>query len=170
MEKKSVPKNTLVSQTVFTEQANDSRHAYSYDLCRQSLEISNGSMESWNYRIHANQLERHSRKIELTAYEKTNIHALKAYPDIETRTVTLDITVNNTTGQPTNGLLQLIINEKGGKTVSEQSFPITLKEGSNQLIKEISMGKNIKLWNEFTPYLYEVKAMLTADNKQDSKI
>ena len=51
-------------------------------------------------------------KIELTAYEKTNIHALKAYPDIETRTVTLDITVNNTTGQPTNGLLQLIINEK----------------------------------------------------------
>ena len=31
------------------------------------------------------------------------------------------------------------------------------------------MGKNIKLWNEFTPYLYEVKAMLTADNKQDSK-
>lgn len=126
-------------------------------------------MESWNYRIHANQLERHSRKIELTAYEKTNIHALKAYPDIETRTVTLDITVNNTTGQPTNGLLQLVINEKGGKTVSEQSFPITLKEGSNQLIKEISMGKNIKLWNEFTPYLYEVKAMLTADNKQDSK-
>ena len=108
-------------------------------------------------------------KIELTAYEKTNIHALKAYPDIETRTVTLDITVNNTTGQPTNGLLQLVINEKGGKTVSEQSFPITLKEGSNQLIKEISMGKNIKLWNEFTPYLYEVKAMLTADNKQDSK-
>ena len=28
---------------------------------------------------------------------------------------TLDITVNNTTGQPTNGLLQLVINEKGGK-------------------------------------------------------
>lgn len=81
-------------------------------------------MESWNYRIHANQLERHSRKIELTAYEKTNIHALKAYPDIETRTVTLDITVNNTTGQPTNGLLQLVINEKVAKLSVNNLFPL----------------------------------------------
>lgn len=63
-------------------------------------------------------------KIELTAYEKTNIHALKAYPDIETRTVTLDITVNNTTGQPTNGLLQLVINEKVAKLSVNNLFPL----------------------------------------------
>lgn len=89
MEKKSVPKNTLVSQTVFTEQANDSRHAYSYDLCRQSLEI---SMDQWNHGTTEYTQTNWNGivgKIELTAYEKTNIHALKAYPDIETRTVTL---------------------------------------------------------------------------------
>ncbi|WP_455673989.1 glycoside hydrolase family 2 protein [Phocaeicola sp.] len=108
-------------------------------------------------------------KIELAAREKTNIRSLKAYPDIKNRSVRLEITLNNATGQPATGELQLTVNEKSGKKVYEGTLPVNQEQGTSQLTQEIKLGKDMKLWNEFTPNLYEVKATLRTHNGEDSQ-
>lgn len=108
-------------------------------------------------------------KIELTAREKAHIKTLKAYPDIKNKSVHLDIAISNATGQTVNSLLSLTVKEKRGKQVCELTVPVQLEKGDTLLTQEMIIGNNMKLWNEFTPNLYEVEATLTADNRQDSQ-
>lgn len=108
-------------------------------------------------------------KLELIACEKTHIRTLKVYPDIQKQSVRFDITMSNTTEQAVSSQLQLTVREKGGKIVGEQTLPVQLEKGNNQLTQEFVIGKNMKLWNEFAPNLYEVQATLTADNRVDTK-
>lgn len=106
-------------------------------------------------------------KIELKAREKTHIQSLKAYPDIRQQSVRVEIALNNATEQTVNGNLQLVVKEKNGKKVCEQSIPIQLEKGINPFTQEINIGRDMKLWNEFTPNLYEVKATIHANGHQD---
>lgn len=108
-------------------------------------------------------------KIELTAREKAHIKTLKAYPDVKNKSVHLDIAISNATGQTVNSLLSLTVKEKRGKQVCELTVPVQLEKGDTLLTQEMIIGNNMKLWNEFTPNLYEVEATLTADNRQDSQ-
>lgn len=108
-------------------------------------------------------------KIELTAREKTHIRTLKAYPDVERQSVRLEMALSNATGQAVGGQLHLTVKEKDGKEVCRRSVPVHLEKGDNPLTQEIILGKNAKLWSEFTPHLYEVEATLTADHKKDSR-
>lgn len=108
-------------------------------------------------------------KIELTAREKAHIKTLKAYPDVKNKSVHLHMAISNATGQAVNSLLSLTVSEKGGKPVCKHSIPVQLEKGDTLLTQEVIIGKNMKLWNEFTPNLYKVEATLTADNRQDSR-
>lgn len=107
--------------------------------------------------------------IELTAQEKTHIRTLKAYPDVKNQSVRLEVLLNNATEQKIGGQLHVTVSEKGGKKIFDRSVPVQLEKGSNPLTQEIAIGKSMKLWNEFTPNLYEVKATLVADNRQDAQ-
>lgn len=107
-------------------------------------------------------------KIELIARDKAHINSLKVYPDIQNKSVRLDIAINNATGVAIEGKLQLTLCEKGGKVISSQTLSTKLdKDTTTLLTQNISIGKQMKLWNEFTPNLYEVKAVLSANNAQD---
>lgn len=108
-------------------------------------------------------------KIELAARERTHIQQLKAYPDLQTQSVHLEIALNNNAGQTENGSLQLTLSEKGGKAIATRTLAVKLGKGENRLTEEIKLGKAMKLWNEFTPNLYEVKATLRAGDRQDTR-
>lgn len=106
-------------------------------------------------------------KIELTAKEKTYIKSLKTYPEIDNNSVQLKVILNNGTESAVDGTLKLTISETGGKVVHSQSLPIRLEKGEKQIEQDIHLGKTIKLWNEFSPSLYSVKAELIANNGKD---
>lgn len=107
--------------------------------------------------------------IELVAREKKSIRTLKVYPDIETQSVRLDISFNNTTEESADGLVELVLREKNGKQVTHVALPVQLKKGESHLMHTFSVGKNMKLWNEFTPNLYEIEATLVSEQQKDTE-
>lgn len=108
-------------------------------------------------------------QIRLEARDKVNISSMQAYPDIENKSVRLQFGWNNTTGAVCNGEVELVLSEKNGKTVTTTTLPVTLTEKGGDFTATLSLGKNMKLWDEFTPNLYEVKATLRADSLQDTR-
>lgn len=107
-------------------------------------------------------------KIELTANEKTHFSSLKTFPDLKNQSVRLEIVLNNTNPEISKGQLQLSLREKNGKQITEKTLPIALKKGPNQLTEDLYIGKNVKLWNEFTPSLYEMKVTYISGKSLDS--
>lgn len=108
-------------------------------------------------------------RIELTAREKTHIKTFKAYPDVKNQSVRLEFSLNNAMEQKVKGQLNVTISEKDGKRIDSRTIPVQLEKGENPLTQEIAIGRNMKLWSEFTPNLYEVEATLMADDRQDSQ-
>ena len=107
--------------------------------------------------------------IELIAGEKTYIKSLKTYPDIDTRSVQIKLDLNNVTGQEAHGTLALALREKGGCIITGSKTEVKLGKGYTPIEQILSLGKDMKLWDEFTPHLYEVEATLIINGKQDVK-
>lgn len=98
----------------------------------------------------------------LEAIEPVYIGGMDIYPDIKDRKAVLKTTLMNVTGKETEGTLHLVVREKqSGKTVYETQQKVALAQPELQQEIELPMGKNMKLWDEFHPFLYEVTARLT---------
>lgn len=106
--------------------------------------------------------------IALIAREKAYIRLLNAYPDVDTQSVSLKADIRNLTGQTANGTLTLILSEKGGRKVLSRKVDVTLDAGNNVSKQSFILGKNMKLWDEFNPNLYEAKAILSVNDKKDT--
>lgn len=107
-------------------------------------------------------------KIEIIARNKAYIQQVDVYPDIDNKKIRTKLKINNQSEETSAGLL-LCIKEKNGKEVNRLTVPIALTANEQEIIQELSMGNNIKLWDEFTPNLYEFEAVLTTNNEHDSK-
>lgn len=108
-------------------------------------------------------------KMELTAYERNRIASLRAYPDIKNASVRLELDIAHGDTVDTAAELLLTIREKGGKSIIEKNIPVTLegKQKKAHLSQTLALGRDIKLWNEFSPALYEVSARLTVADCSD---
>lgn len=107
-------------------------------------------------------------RIELIAREKTYIHSLKPFPDIDHHSVQLDMELRNLTDSVSKGKLTLMLQDETGKQVSRLETDVTLEKGSNRLEHVLQIGKDMKLWNEFNPYLYRVTATLSVGDRLDT--
>lgn len=108
-------------------------------------------------------------KIELCAQDKVHIGTIKTYPDVKNHSVRLDMTLSNTTGQPVDGQVRINIRDNSGKTVYEQSVSARMEKEETLLSRQAGLGKEVRLWNEFTPDVYTVTATLIAPDMQDSR-
>ncbi|MEG1616278.1 MAG: beta-galactosidase [Bacteroidales bacterium] len=109
-------------------------------------------------------------KLELTASEKTGIHSIHAFPDLQNQSVRLNLKLTNQTEGDAAGELRLILREKGGKEVTRKSTPVNLVKGECDRMEELVIGKQVKLWDEFNPNLYEVEATLTVNGIADERV
>ena len=105
--------------------------------------------------------------LKLIAREKTHIQRLQIYPEVENRAAQLHITLQNTSQQTASGQLELVLKEKNGAVIQKETLPVELKTGDMAITHTFNFGKNVKLWNEFTPNLYEVYATLKVDGRED---
>lgn len=105
--------------------------------------------------------------LQLIAREKTHIQRLQIYPEVENRAAQLQLTLQNTSLQTASGQLELVLKEKNGPVVRKETLPVEMKVGNQTITHTFQLGKNLKLWNEFTPHLYEVNATLKVDGRKD---
>lgn len=107
-------------------------------------------------------------RMELIAKPSSYIGKMKIYPDIEAKKVNVRLALHVTGNNPTKGELTLRIREKDGKEVCQTVIPLSLSGKENKIEQELALGKDIKLWNEFSPALYEQIATLTTEAGEDT--
>ncbi|MFV0482472.1 MAG: sugar-binding domain-containing protein [Bacteroidales bacterium] len=105
----------------------------------------------------------------LSPQPKVNIENIQVYPDIENKTIHVQLSINSPaeTGKATLSLQAWSLNS--GSKSEMLSKEIELK-GSQTLDIEYPMGENILLWDEFDPNLYKLTANLEYQGDRDEKI
>ena len=105
--------------------------------------------------------------IELEAHDKVYLASTQAYPDVDNRSVTLKMAIENGLAEAQQAALEVTITDNAGKTVVKKTYDVNLAKGSNEWSESLALGKNAQLWDEFTPNLYQVSARLTTENTLD---
>lgn len=108
-------------------------------------------------------------KLELVAKEKSHIGKLNVYPDVKKSSIGLNLILCNTTGSSISGEVKASVRDKNGKTVGTSVFPVTVSEKETFLEQEIVLGKSMKLWDEFTPELYQLEVVFEANGRFDTR-
>lgn len=106
-------------------------------------------------------------RIELIAKAARYIRKMDIYPDIDTKKVKVRLAFNDA-GTSGDGKLSLRVMEKGGKEVGTVQLPVSFTGKADIVEHEMALGKEIKLWDEFTPSLYQLETVLDTESGKDS--
>ena len=106
-------------------------------------------------------------EILLTAKDAISIRDLQAYPDYKNKQVKVKCLVNNT-GAATSGSLKADIRTATGTVIQVQQH-VTLQPGENRIELVCPIKDEVKVWNEFTPTLYTLRASIQTDPYKDTR-
>ena len=112
-------------------------------------------------------------RIELQATDPVWVESVRVYPNVEKRTAKVRVTVGNATGQPQKGEVLLeasLAGDAKAKAVATGTAEFQAEGASAVCETELAMGGNVRLWSEFAPDLYQVKASLKAGASRDSSV
>lgn len=108
-------------------------------------------------------------KMELIAKERVNIRKVDVYPDIDSKKITAVVKITGYE-EAVNGKLTLRVKEAGGdKVVNAVTIPVSVGEEGTVVRQEVAMGKIVKLWDEFSPNLYSLEALLEINDVTDTE-
>lgn len=105
----------------------------------------------------------------LQADPKVSIDDIQLYPNIKEKSVKVVVNIKNSLGIPVDANLNLqSFNEN--ESLPSHSGNFVVQRGSHKIEFEYAMGDEVKLWDEFTPNLYEMKvALKTTEAGLDEK-
>ena len=104
-------------------------------------------------------------KIELRAKNRTHLDQVRVFPDIEDRSIRVEMSVAKPTGQELEYVFR--IREKGSRDVILEEVHRSLKENFNLTLKP---DRGIHLWNEFNPFMYELEVLVDPTERLDLKL
>jgi hypothetical protein len=113
-----------------------------------------GTQTNWNGLI---------GRLELRTVSPVAIEDVQVFPDVDRKLARVRLTVANVTGTPAEGTVTLTATDRqsGRKTA-----PVTLKlvaaQRQTTLSAELPMGDDVRLWDEFSPSLYDLAVTLSA--------
>ncbi len=105
-------------------------------------------------------------RIELQATDPVWIESVQVYPDIAKRSARVRLTVGNATGKAESGQIELAATLSEPKQLAATRKVAFTAEGA-QTVVETEIGPEMRLWDEFTPNLYDLKTTLTAGANHD---
>jgi F5/8 type C domain/Glycosyl hydrolases family 2/Glycosyl hydrolases family 2, sugar binding domain len=112
-----------------------------------------GTQTNWNGLVGA---------MELRAVDPVAVDDVQVYPDVTRRTARVKVRLSNTTGKPVTGKLTLSAKARNGRTaVATDQSDVTVDRQA-EVVRELAMGPDVKLWDEFTPNLYVLNAAIAA--------
>jgi len=98
-------------------------------------------------------------RLELEAVDPVSISDLQVYPDVDHKRANVRISIANATGQPIHGLLTLSVTDRqSGNQLPPLSRAIQFAGDGTTADLDLDMGPDVKLWDEFSPSLYELRA------------
>ena len=113
-----------------------------------------GTQTNWNGLI---------GKVELRAKDPVSVADVEVYPDVDRRLAKVRIVITNVTGQSAGGELTLgATSLAGAGKVPARKVGFTATEPRTVVTAELPMGKNLRLWDEFSPALYALTVSMTA--------
>jgi hypothetical protein len=101
--------------------------------------------------------------IEMRAGDPVALSDVEVYPDVDRKLIKVVASISNLTGSPASGDIQFSVTDAATRaaTGTPVSVPFTTSNGKSVVSTEVSMGDNPKLWDEFSPNLYVLKASLS---------
>jgi len=101
-------------------------------------------------------------RIALEATDPVWIESIQIYPDIHKKAAKVIVEIGNSTGKDIEAKLSLQTRQGNEeKTNPPHDQFITVSKKQTTVETNITMGPDVKLWDEFSPNLYELTASLT---------
>lgn len=113
-----------------------------------------GTQTNWNGIVGA---------IELRADDLVSLSSVDVYPDIDRKLINVRAVINNLTGSTVKGDIRFSVTDGTGVAIGiPVTAPFNATTNESYITVEVPMGKNPKLWDEFSPNLYTLKTFLSA--------
>lgn len=106
-------------------------------------------------------------RMELIARPANYIAKMDIYPNLAGRKASVRLNLHPG-GKAAQGRVSISVREKGGKEVFRKETPVSVSGNGDTINEEVFIGKGMKLWDEFTPSLYELTAVLETEGGTDS--
>lgn len=103
-------------------------------------------------------------EIKMVAVDPVYIEDLQVYPNISENAIKVKMQIRNHTGKPLSANAAFTISGKNYKL--KKDFAVTGADSLINFENTIPLGKNIKLWDEFSPNLYQLTCALNANYKE----
>ena len=104
--------------------------------------------------------------IKLMAVDPIYIEDMQFYPDLANQAVRVKLKVRNRTGKDASGTAHFCLT--GGLSPIEAEFSINDIDTVANVEELIKLGKDMRLWDEFHPNLYEVECSLRTQTEKGS--
>ena len=126
-----------------------------YEISHNTLAhaYTDGTQTIWNGAI---------GKLALIAHEPVFISHLRT-ETTKTNTVNVQVELQNKTGKATSGMLQLTA-RVNGKDLPAAKQTVRVDSGQQRVEMAYDLGRDIQLWDEFSPSIYHLTADFVADN------
>ncbi len=125
--------------------------------------VSDHTQSNWNGMVGALRLE---------ARDPVWIDAIQVYPDIEGKRVKVLLSVGNTAGREISGTLTVKSRSTNGPrthVVPDRRLPFTAPQTRSVVHVTYPMGRDVLLWDEFAPNLYELTASIHGEGFADAR-
>jgi hypothetical protein len=109
-------------------------------------------------------------KMNIEAFDPINISNIAIIPDVDLKKINIDVTLNNNLKTKQKGIVNIVaINKKSKKAQPLLSQSIQINSEKSKVNFNYSMDKNVILWSEFSPEMYELNVQLTSGKFKSEK-
>ncbi len=130
----------------------DNRKQFDISLDNMAHAYTNETQIIWNGII---------GKMNIEVLDPIHISNVQVNPDIDLNKIKVAVTLNNSSKNTQKGVLNIVaVNKKSQESVIALEQTVQMKSGESVVNLDYNMGKDIKLWSEFSPELYELKIQL----------
>jgi len=113
-----------------------------------------GTQTNWNGLI---------GKLELRAKDPVSVADVQVYPDVDRKLAKVSVVITNVTDRPASGELTLRASgPPGAGETPAREINFTAAGFRTVVTADLPIGQNARLWDEFSPALYELTASMTA--------
>ena len=101
-------------------------------------------------------------RLEIIPRDKVYLADVQVYPDVAGHTARVVTRIGNLTGQPARGQLSFETTLRNGRAKPPRAPSLAFTVDGREAVVEIvlAMGEDVKLWDEFTPNLYDLAVRL----------
>ena len=130
------------------------------DPGRDAHSVSDNTQSNWNGIV---------GDIKLIRAPKIVLDDIRIHPNVTAKKVVIRGKVKGKTDTQTPlSLIVSAVHQQSGEALKEVDFPLSFDAQDNFEVS-YNMGENVKLWDEFEPHLYTLKANLKSDQGNSTK-